>query len=421
MSRSVAVIGGGVVGLSIALQAARRGFRVTVVDRIDRAGDPPPCSFGNSGMVVPSHVVPLAAPGMVGLGLRWMWNPESPFALKPRLDRDLLVWGLRFCLAANRRHVERSAPLLRDLHLASRACFLELAAEEDGGGGFGLETRGLLMLCKTGHGLEEEAHAARQAEALGVPAEVLGPREAAAREPNLRLDVAGAVYYPMDCHLAPGRLLAALRRRAEAAGARIVAGEVTGWRRAGDTVEAVVTADGQVYPADEFVLSAGIGSKPVARDLGIRLPLEAGKGYSVTLDAPQRIPAVCAILSEARVAVTPMGGALRFGGTFELSGPDTAVDPARVAGILRSIPRYLPDFSEDDFRGQPVWSGLRPCSPDGLPYLGRPAGFKNLSIATGHAMMGVSLGPITGRLIAEILAGEAPSLDLAPLRPDRFS
>jgi D-amino-acid dehydrogenase len=376
--------------------------------------------------------VPLAAPGAIGLGLRWMWNPESPFALKPRLDRDLLVWGLRFCLAANRRHVARSAPLLRDLHLASRACFAELAAEGEEGeeaDGFGFETRGLLMLCKTERGLEEEAHAARQAEALGVPAEVLGPREAAAREPGLRLDVAGAVYYPLDCHLAPGRLLAALRRRAEAAGARIVPGEVSGWRRTGDTVEAALISNGADgadsaaggIAADEFVLSAGIGSKVVARDLGLRLPLEAGKGYSVTLEAPRRIPAVCAILAEARVAVTPMGGALRFGGTFELSGPDRAIDPARVAGILRSIPRYLPDFSAEDFRGLPVWSGLRPCSPDGLPYLGRTAGFKNLSIATGHATMGVSLGPITGRLIAEILAGEAPSLDLAPLRPDRFA
>lgn len=417
MSRSVLIVGGGVVGLSIACYAARRGHRVTV---IDRAAAVPGCSFGNSGMVVPSHVVPLAAPGMVALGLRWMWNPASPFALKPRLDLDLLVWGLRFCLAANRRHVERSAPLLRDLHLASRACFAELAAEGKGDDGFGFETKGLLMLCKTESGLAEEAHAAERARALGVPAELLDPGALASREPGLAFDVAGAVHYPMDCHLAPGRLLEGLARRAENAGARILRGEVNGWRRENGSVRAAMTSLGEIE-ADELVLSAGIGSKAVARDLGLRLPLEAGKGYSLTLEAPRRRPSACAILAEARVAVTPIGSALRFGGTFELSGPDGAVDPARVAGILRSIPGYLPDFTADDFAGVPVWSGLRPCSPDGLPYLGRVAGFKNLSVATGHAMMGVSLGPITGRLMAEILSGEKPSLDIGPLRPDRFS
>ena len=161
--------------------------------------------------------------------------------------------------------------------------------------------------------------------------------------------------------------------------------------------------------ADEYVLCAGAWSEAAVRDLGLRLPLQAGKGYSLTLARPRRLPRACAILSEAHVAVTPMDGGLRFGGTMELAGLDERIDPARVRGILKSIPRYLPDFAPEDFEGVAPWCGLRPCSPDGLPYLGRFDLYRNLTAATGHAMMGLSLAPITGRLVAELLSDERPA------------
>jgi D-amino-acid dehydrogenase len=364
-------------------------------------------------MVVPSHVVPLAAPGMVGLGLRWMWRRDSPFYVRPRLSRSLFGWGVRFWRSATRDHVARSAPLLRDLHLAGRAGFEEWAAAW--GDDFGLTKNGLLMLCRTAHGLADEARDAERARGLGLPAEVLGPEEAARLEPNLRLDVVGAVYYPRDCHLDPGRLMAVLRREAEAAGVRVRwRTPVVGWRRAGGRIEAVRT------PADEFVLSAGAWSDSVLRDLRVRLPMQAGKGYSLTLPAPRRQPRVCALLSEARAAVTPLGASLRVGGTLELTGLDERIDRVRVRGIVEAVTRYLPDFSPGDFASLPAWAGLRPCSPDGLPYLGRLARYANLTAATGHAMMGVSLAPVTGRLVAEIVSGDNPSLEIGPLRPDRF-
>ncbi len=225
----------------------------------------------------------------------------------------------------------------------------------------------------------------------------------------------------MDAHLSPGRLMALLRENSQDAGVQFSWDTaLTGWRASSGRVTSLRTSRGELA-ADEYVLCAGAWSSSVVRDLGLRLPLEAGKGVSLTLPAPKRLPSVCAILSEAHVAVTPMDGALRFGGTMELGGLDESIDPARVRGILKAIPRYMPEFTPADFAGVPPWCGLRPCSPDGLPYLGRFARYANLSAATGHAMMGLSLAPVTGRLMAEVLSDEPPFLDIRRSRPDRFS
>ena len=405
------------VGLSTAYHAAGKGHHVTLVDRGSPTSEG--CSFGNAGMVVPSHFVPLAAPGMVGLALRWMGSPESPFYVKPRPSPDLLHWGFRFWRAATAEHARRSAPLLRDLHLASRAVYEEWAALW--GDTFGWTTQGLLMLCRTEKGMEAEVRMAEKARALGIPAEVLDAEATARMEPSLTLDVKGAVHFPLDAHLSPGRLMAILGAKAQEAGVRFLWNtSLTGWRTAGDHISGLQSSQGQLS-ADEYVLCAGAWSASLLRGLGVRLPLQAGKGYSLTLKNPIQMPRVCALLSEAHVAVTPMDGALRFGGTMEFAGLDEGIDPARVRGILKAIPRYLPAFTPADFEGITPWCGLRPCSPDGLPYVGRFGRYSNLSAATGHAMLGVSLAPVTGRLMAEVLTDEPPSLDIAALRPDRFS
>jgi D-amino-acid dehydrogenase len=419
--KHIVITGGGIIGLAIADAAVRRGHRVTILERSARPGES--CALGSAGMIVPSHFIPLAAPGAVALALRWMWNPESPLYIRPRLSSDLLAWGWRFLRAANAKHVERSAPLLRDLQLASRASFEEWPSRF--GDAFGLTTKGLLMLCRSEHGLHEEAKTADIARSLGIPAEVLTPSQTATLEPAMRFDIAGSVYYPRDCHLVPERLVAALIRSVEDAGVEI-AWETAPkrWRVTGDRVTAVETGD-RTLEADEFVLAAGVWSSDIAEQLGVEVPMQAGKGYSLTLTAPPRLPQICAILTETRVAVTPMGSSLRVGGTMEIvatpDGTDPLVNPARVRGITRAMTEYCPEFTSDHFRDIPVWSGLRPCSPDGLPYVGRFARYTNLSAATGHGMMGVSLAPITGTLMAEILSDEAPSMDIGALSPDRFN
>ena len=415
--KDVVVIGGGIIGLSIAYYTALRGHRVTVVDRNPEQRDG--CSFGNAGMVVPSHFVPLAAPGMVALGLKWMWDPASPFYIKPRLDLDLLKWALKFWAASTAAHVGRAAPLIRDLSFASRACFEELSALP--GEGFDLVQKGLVMLCKTQHALDDEARYAAQANALGVPAQVLDAKGLAALDPDVTMDVAGGVFFPKDCHLSPGRFMAALQRRCEALGVRSEwSTEVTGFVREGRRIVGATTATGS-FAADEFVLCGGSWSPVLGSGLGLKIPMQAGKGYSLTLPEPRELPQVCSIFTEARVAVTPMGRTLRFGGTMEIAGLDETINPVRVRGIIDAVPRYYPRFAADDFAGIRPWHGLRPCSPDGLPYIGRTAGHDNLTIATGHAMMGMSLSTITGRLVSEIISGEKTALDLRLLSPDRYA
>jgi D-amino-acid dehydrogenase len=407
----VVILGAGVIGLSAAEQCARRGHRVTIIERAPQQRDG--CSFGNAGMVVPSHFIPLAAPGMVALGLRWMWNPESPFYIQPRLDWDLLAWAWRFFRASTREHVERAAPLLRDLHLASRAAYAEMGEE------CGLVQRGLLMLCQTAQALDEEAHAAAKARELGVPAEVLDSRQTAELDPHVTMDIAGSVYFPRDCHLQPERYLAALERRL--AGAELLwETEAFGWRRDGGKLRAVCTTRGEVA-GDQFILAAGSWSPSLVRELELRLPLQAGKGYSVTLPNPVELPGICSILTEARVAVTPMGGALRVGGTMEMAGLNERISERRVEGIIRALLRYFPRFRREHFDGVHPWRGLRPCSPDGMPYLGRTRAAENLVVATGHAMMGVSLAPVTGEIAAQLVDGEPPRFDIGLLAPDRFA
>jgi D-amino-acid dehydrogenase len=414
MNKHVVIVGAGVIGLCSAYYAQQHGLKVTVVERQSRDRDG--CSFGNAGMIVPSHFIPFAAPGMVALGLRWMLNPESPFYIQPRLSLDLAAWGWHFWRASTRAHVSRSAPLLRDLSFASRECFEELAALD-----FGLERRGLLMLCRTEHGLDEEAATASVARQLEIPAEVLDAKQTAEFEPGIKMDVAGSVYYPKDCHLNPRQFLSSLQRELEHRGVNFLwETEITGWETDAWRVKAARLSDGEIS-ADEFVLCGGSWSTDLVRDLRLRLPMQAGKGYSLTMQNPRVSPNTCAILTEARVAVTPMNGSLRFGGTMELAGMNEEVNHRRLGGIIRAACEYYPQFHPEDFAQIPPWRGLRPCSPDGMPYLGRTVFYDNLTIATGHAMMGLSLGPISGRIVARILVDKPSGFDLRMLSPDRYA
>ena len=413
MPNHVIILGAGVIGLSTALYCARRGMQVTVIDRSPSQRDG--CSFGNAGMIVPSHFIPLAAPGMVSLGLKWMWNPESPFYIRPRLDADLLTWALHFWKAATRDRVSAAAPVLRDLSLLSRQCF------EDIGLDFGLVKKGLLMLCKQQHTLDEEARMAAQANALGIPAEVLDSKATAALDPGVTMDVCGSVYFPKDCHLSPGRFIAALETELQRLHVQFLwQTEVTGFKTEGITLKTVETSKGQVE-GHEVVLCSGVWSSGLSQDLGLKLPMQAGKGYSLTLPNPRQLPELCTICTEARLAVTPMDGALRVGGTMEMAGIDETITHRRVRGITRAFPRYFPAFEESDFAEVKPWSGLRPVSPDGMPYIGRTRRWKNLTIATGHAMMGLSLAPATGKIVSDLIVGEKPPVALHLMSPDRFS
>jgi D-amino-acid dehydrogenase len=416
MPSHIVIIGGGVIGLSSAYELLQRGHAVTVVER--GWPDHDSCSLGNAGMVVPSHFEPLAAPGMIAMGLKWMFNPESPFAVRPRFDTELMSWAFRFWRAATPAHVARCTPILRDMNLRSRELFVRYA--EKYGNDFDLETVGLVMLCKEQKTLDHEAGFAAKARSVGVPAEVLDRTALAKAEPGASLDVAGGVLFPKDAHMSPHKFIASLTRKVEELGGKFVwDAEVAGFRTEGDRIRAAITKVGDIA-GDEFVLASGAWSTGVAKAAGLSLPMQAGKGYSMLLEKPAQRPKLCSILTEARVAVTPMGSGLRVGGTMQIDGNDLTVNHRRVGGIKKSFPKYYTAFKPEDFDGVKVWAGLRPCSPDGMPYIGRTGTQKNLTVAAGHSMMGLSLGPVTGEMVAQIVAGEKTLVDTTLLNPDRY-
>lgn len=417
-SRSVVICGGGVIGLSCAYYLAREGWRVTVIERNAEGADS--CAHGSAGYISPSHVEPISAPGMVWKGLKWMLSSRSPFYIKPRLDSDLIRWGWLFARHCTEAHRRRSAPVLRDLCLGSRKLVVDLA--DITGDAFELKQEGLLNLCQTQATLDHySAGLAALCNEVGVEARVLNAPQTAALEPGAKLQVAGAIYFPIDAHISPRRLIPTLTTLLKEMGVKFCWNtSVYGWRAAGGRVTGVATTGGD-HLADEYVLTGGSWSPAMLQGLELRLPMQAGKGYSLTMDRPRLRLTKPMILTERRVAVTPMGDKLRFGGTMEIAGHNDRVRPERVQQIIDGAKAFLPELTDADFAGIKPWFGYRPVSPDGMPYIGRFGRYANLSTASGHAMLGLTLAPISGLLITEVLTGKKPSVDLSLLNPNRFA
>lgn len=412
----VVIIGGGVIGVCTAYYLWKEGVDAAIIDQ-GEIGEG--CSFGNAGLVCPSHFIPLAAPGALAQGLRWMLNPRSPFYIKPRINRDLFSWLWNFRGAGTPARCDAAMPIMRDMHLASVELFRGLTRLPEVDPGF--LNNGLLMLFNSPKGRAEEIRVAERAHELGLPAEVLDTKGINGLDPQLRAHALGGVFYPRDCHLDPSRFVQSLAAYLVRQGAKMYAGaQVSGFQRDGRDITSVKTSRGE-FTAEQFILAAGSWSPGVLRDLDITLPIQAAKGYSVTVKEPQRRLNIPLLLTEAKVAVTPMGSRLRFGGTLELAGMDLSINRKRVDALLDAVPRYLTGFNPAEYKSIEPWAGLRPCTPDGLPFIGRFPTVPNLIAATGHAMWGLSLGPITGKLVSELVVRDRTSLDLSLMRVDRFA
>lgn len=416
MNRSdVVIIGAGAVGLSAAHFLSSQGARVTVLEQ-GKVGDG--SSEHNAGLAVPSHFVPLASPGIIAKGFRWMLNPDSPFYIKPRFDPELLRWFLLFRKNCTEEHVRRTAPLLRDMHLESVELYRRFA--EMPGLQFEFKEHGLLMLFNSEKGRADNVAMAGEGQRLGLDVRVLDNAQVNALDPGIRSHALGGVFFAQDTHLTPALFLRSLAARLRNGGVELIENaENLDFERANGRVASVRCTTGR-YAATDFVIAAGAWSPLLSRRLGITIPLQAAKGYSITMPDPPRRISIPLILTESKVAVTPMGETLRLAGTLELAGVDLSINPRRVRAIVNALPRYLDDFDPARVDVSRPWAGLRPCTPDGLPFLGRSRTVGNVVLAAGHAMMGMSLAPVSGRMVAEIVQGASPSFDLRPFAVERF-
>ncbi|MBP6686748.1 MAG: FAD-binding oxidoreductase [Lacibacter sp.] len=409
------VIGGGIIGLSSAYYLQQSGWDVTVLDKGDFSDN---CSYGNAGYVCPSHFVPLATPGIVTQGLKWMWNSRSPFYVEPRLNTALISWGLKFMKSATAKHVADTAVPLRDIALFSQHCYEEWAKLSDFD--FAYEKKGLLEMYQTEANEEHSHHVAEVAHNLGLDAVMLSKDEVQAMEPQVELNIRGALYFKCDAHLYPQKLMKGLMGILQRNGVKLIPNaEVNGFVKNGKQITAVKTST-QTYEADVLVIATGSWSREIAAMAGMNLSLMPGRGYSVTLEDSPFMFNHPAVLQEGRVAITPMdGNKIRFGGTMEITSTKTAPRFKRVEGILSAVERFVPQFKIPLPAEDKIWYGYRPCSPDGLPYIGKVN--SNTIIATGHAMIGLSLGAGTGKLVAELANQQSTSVDLKPYDPQRFS
>jgi len=412
-SEDVLVIGGGVIGVCSAYYLASRGISVTLIEKDEIASG---CSYGNGGLIVPSHSVPLASPGALGDGLRWLLDSESPFYIKPRLDVDLIRWLVGFVFASQKRNMLRSLPILRDLLFASRALYEELA--QTAGFDFGFEGHGSLLVCLSKRALEHEQLEAQLFERFNIPFRVVDQSEVHELEPALLPQVAGGIFYPRDGHIDPAHFVIGLAEKAQGLGAQVwTKTEAMGFETSQGRITQVHTTRGDFHPK-QIVLATGSWSPEIARALNLRIPIQAAKGYSVTLENPPITPKLPLLFSEASVVVNPLGDALRIAGTLELAGMDFSFNSRRVNAIRRSSSAYLPGL--DHAKVIEVWRGLRPCTPNGLPIIGRANHYDNLIIAAGHAMLGMSLGPITGKLVSQLAAAEKMELDGSLFAVNKF-
>lgn len=411
----VTIVGAGVIGLCSAYYLQKEGYEVTVIERGDITDG---CSFGNMGYISPSHFIPLASPGIIAEGIRHMLSSSSPFYIKPRLNWDLLQWGYHFWRNCNTATVKRNAPHLNNILHLSRYLINDMRDEI--GDTFEMEEIGCLMMCKQEKTLQHEFHLADDAEKFGLQVERLRRNEVQQLETDVEVDVAGAVLFKDDCHFDPGKMITALKKHLEKNGVRFqLHTTVTGFEKQNNRVTAVLTDKGKT-DADELIVATGSWLPVVMRMMGIRLLLQPGKGYSHTYDHVEKNLKYPAILVDGRCAITPWKQRLRIGGTMELSGINNRVLIKRMQGIYESARNFYPGLTIDFPPADKIWNGLRPVTPDGLPYIGRVNNFENVIVAGGHAMLGISEGTGTGKLVSEITQHKTTSVDISAFKPQRY-
>ncbi len=414
MAERVVVIGGGVIGAMSAWNLSQAGCDVTIVER-DRFGAA--CSHGNCGYVSPSHILPLTRPGQVRASMREMMKRNSTFAIKPRLSASCLNWFWRFARRCNKRDMLESARGRHELLQSSKRLYQELVTNEQIDCEW--QERGILFVFDTPAGFESY----RQTDEMlrnefGVGATPYDGKQLVEVEPALKPGLGGAWHYEGDCHLRPDKLMSALRQKLEQRGVTFYEQTPVDKFVTEQGVATAIAGNGQTIEADKFVVATGAWTPFLNQHLGVKIPIEPGKGYSLTMPTPMRMPKIPIIFEDAHVAITPMEDKYRIGSTMEFVGYDTSINPRRLELLKTAAEKYLHDPYCDPIEEE--WYGWRPMTWDGKPVIDRSPALQNVWIAAGHNMLGISLATGTGRLVRELMLGEQPHVDPAHYAIARF-
>ena len=409
----VLILGGGVIGLACALYLLRAGRSVTVLEQGKAGGA---TSHGNCGTITPSHAMPLAMPGIMAQALRWMLQPDAPLRVAPRLDPALFAWFARFARLCNwvdfRRLTAAKAPLLK----LSREALEQLIRAEKLDCEF--EALGTLTVYRDARAFERSSWLPQALTEVGLPVATLDGAQCRAREPVLNDSIVGGYFHPFDAHLRPDRYVAELARAVREKGGEICESTTISSLRVENGRLTSVSTDSAEFSGRDVVLALGAWSPLLASQLDLRIPIQPGKGYSITYTRPARCPRIPLALKERAVCVTGWSSGYRLGSTMEFAGYDASLNRTRLDALRRGAAEYLiepegPQVLEE-------WYGWRPMIHDDLPILGRAANVQNLVLATGHGMLGVTMSAATGLLISEVMTGKALSLDMTAFSPARF-
>jgi D-amino-acid dehydrogenase len=410
----VIVVGGGVIGAACAYYLSKSGWQVTIVERgLFGKG----CSHGNCGFVCPSHVLPLAAPGAIGMALKAMFRRDSPLYIKPRLSPSLWAWLYHFARRCNTPAMMEAGQAIQALLNSSRLLYHELLASEPIDCEW--EARGLLFVFRSPSAMDHYAETDKLLrESFNLSAKRFDGPALTALEPALKPGLAGGWLYETDGHLRPDKLMRSWRQVLQARSVTIHEGcDVKGFSHTNGRADAVVTSRG-VLAADVFVVATGALTPFLSNALGCRIPIQPGKGYSITMPRPAKCPSIPLIFEEHRVAVTPMKSGYRLGSTMEFAGYDTTLNRRRLDLLKEGARHYLQEPYCEPVEEE--WYGWRPMTYDGKPIIDRSPALQNVHIAAGHNMLGLSMAPATGKLIAEMLSGHPPHIDPAPFAVTRF-
>lgn len=409
----VTIVGGGIIGLSTAYHLIQKGLSVQIIDS-DKVGKG--AAEKNAALVSPSHFIPLAQPGVLTSGLKWLLNSKSPLYIKPSLDSSLLKWLYQFMISSNKSSVKKAIPILNQLLEESRKLFKNL--KEGHLSSLEFYESGLLNVYKSRKSREQELENLKIAEEIGVEAKEV-PLESFM--PGVKINALAGIYYPNDATADPisymNSLLKYFKKQSVAIYENI---DISKIERKNKTISSIYT-DQFNFTSKYYIFSAGAYTSQILNQLKIPCLMQPAKGYSLTCNYSELNLKCPIIFTEGKVVITPLKGKTRFAGTLEINGFKKGISKNRILGIKNTVKNYLPNFDQKIFNDAEEWYGFRSVTPDGLPYLGKHSDFSNLFINTGHAMLGLTLAPISGKIISDLIANEPTNYDLKPLDPCRFN